>query len=350
MNDLTRRPIPLGEINELRYGENARQGANFFTRHSDDPLELGKFLLIEGKIPSYTNMTDLHRALYTLNHFVAAVEMHTLRPTFCAVAVKHGNPCGAGYGTSPQIALERMILGDTLAIFGGIVITNFNIEYPEAQTLLYAYPSEFVEKRVLDMVIAPGISTGAAQMLRRRESRCIMLTNPALVALSEATFEDNYQCRGVRMGYLVQDRDTQVLNFRDPRMQIFGERLEHLETDFGAAAALCRTSNSNTITLFKDGMLLGQGVAQTSRVRAAQVALLNATESGHKARLKGCVAVSDSFFPFDDGPKILMEAGVSAIFATSGSVNDEQVRKAVSDQRRTLYQLPDSVARMFFGH
>jgi phosphoribosylaminoimidazolecarboxamide formyltransferase/IMP cyclohydrolase len=349
MRDSSLRPLALSDIGDLRYGENAQQTATFFTQYSSDPLELGKFLLEEGKLPSYTNLTDLHRSVYTLTHVVAAAHARLMRPTLCAVAVKHGNPCGGAHGHSAQEALEKTILGDTLAIFGGIVATNFFVGMIEAQTLLHSHTGT-EGKRVLDMVIAPGFSALAIELLKRKEGRCMLVSNPTLAALSKEHLEGGYQCRSVRKGYLVQDRDTQVLDLRDPRMNIHGERREYLEDDLAMAAAFCRTSNSNTITLLKDGMLLGQGVAQTSRVRAAEVAVYNAKKSGHKKRLEGSVAVSDSFFPFPDGVQVLAKAGVKAIFSTSGSVRDEDVRKYCKRKGIALYQLPDTSARMFFGH
>lgn len=349
MRDTSVRPLALSDIGDLRYGENAQQTATFFTQYSSDPLELGKFLLEEGKLPSYTNLTDLHRSVYTLNHLVAAAHATLHAPTPCAVAVKHGNPCGGAVGWNGFDALTKTILGDTLAIFGGVVATNFGIGMHHAKTLLEAH-TDGKGKRVLDMIIAPNFTPLAIELLKRKEGRCMLISNPTLAALSKEHLERGYQCRSVRKGYLVQDRDTQVLDFRDPRIEIHGERREYLEDDLAVAAAFCRTSNSNTITLLKNGMLLGQGVAQTSRVRAAEVAVYNAKKSGHAKRLEGCVAVSDSFFPFPDGVHVLAKAGVKAIFATSGSVRDEDVRKYCKRKGIALYQLPDSSARMFFGH
>lgn len=352
MTEKTSRPIVLGDLfghkHDLRYGENPQQGASFFTQHSDDPFELGKAVVEKGRDLSYVNVTDPDRALNTIIHAVVALQHHTLRPTFCAIAVKHGNPCGAGYGNSPEEALGRMILSDVESIFGGVVITNFLIGHNEAHALLHLH-HQGSPRRVLDIVIAPGFTNTALKMLERKEDRCIMVSNPALAWISPASFDTTPQCRAVRKGYLVQERYNKVLSFNDGSMQLHGQRKEYLETDLAFAAALCRTSNSNTITIVKDSMLLGQGVAQTSRVRAAEVALYNAKKSGHEDKLHGSVVVSDSFFPFHDGLTVLTRKKVAAVFCTTGSLRDEEVRKACP-KRVTLYQLPDKNARMFFGH
>ena len=49
------------------------------------------------------------------------------------------------------------------------------------------------------------------------------------------------------------------------------------------------------------------------------------------------MAASDAFFPFDDGPKILLQAGVSAIVQPGGSVRDDAVIAAVTEAGGTMY-------------
>jgi len=122
------------------------------------------------------------------------------------------------------------------------------------------------------------------------------------------------------------------------------------QADLVVAWAIGATSNSNSIVLVRQGFLVGRGVAQPSRVLASKVALLHARENGHEKSIPQCVAYSDSFFPFDDAPTVLAEAGVKVIFATSGSINDKAVRKTCERLGVTLLQLDDRVARGFFGH
>jgi phosphoribosylaminoimidazolecarboxamide formyltransferase/IMP cyclohydrolase len=120
------------------------------------------------------------------------------------------------------------------------------------------------------------------------------------------------------------------------------------KSDLVLAWAVGSTSNSNTVTIVKDGMLFGNGVGQQDRVGCCQLAIKRATDAGHKT--KDAVAYSDSFFPFVDGVETLAKAGISAIFATSGSVRDPDVKKFCLDNNISLLMLPDSAARGFFGH
>jgi phosphoribosylaminoimidazolecarboxamide formyltransferase / IMP cyclohydrolase len=44
---------------------------------------------------------------------------------------------------------------------------------------------------------------------------------------------------------------------------------------------------------------------------------------------RGAVAASDAFFPFADGPQLLLDAGVRAIVQPGGSLRDAEVLAAV---------------------
>jgi phosphoribosylaminoimidazolecarboxamide formyltransferase/IMP cyclohydrolase len=95
-------------------------------------------------------------------------------------------------------------------------------------------------------------------------------------------------------------------------------------------------------------MLLGNGVGQQDRVGCCELALKRAKDAGND--VSGATAYSDSFFPFTDGPLVLINAGIKAILATSGSVRDEEVKKVCADNQVELTLIPDKLARGFFGH
>jgi phosphoribosylaminoimidazolecarboxamide formyltransferase/IMP cyclohydrolase len=149
-------------------------------------------------------------------------------------------------------------------------------------------------------------------------------------------------------------------------MQHHGEATDQQKRDLVLAWAIGATSNSNTITLVKDGQLIGNGVGQQDRVGAGQLALTRTTtalpeleEQGDnlilkvtlsKQKLQDAVAYSDSFFPFPDGPGLLAKAGIKAILTSSGSVADETVIKSLTDQGVAVYMVPDKTGRGFYLH
>jgi phosphoribosylaminoimidazolecarboxamide formyltransferase/IMP cyclohydrolase len=119
-------------------------------------------------------------------------------------------------------------------------------------------------------------------------------------------------------GYLVQERDLagvektawKVVSHRQPSK---GE-LEDLEF----AWLVCKHVKSNAIVICKNRMLLGAGAGQMDRPSAARLAIEKAG-----GRAVGAVAASDAFFPFPDGPKLLLDAGVTAIVHPGGSLKDK---------------------------
>jgi phosphoribosylaminoimidazolecarboxamide formyltransferase/IMP cyclohydrolase len=147
---------------------------------------------------------------------------------------------------------------------------------------------------------------------------------------------------------LLQPNYTFVPDFGQGETVKHGQAKLSQEVDMMLAWALGSTSNSNTITIVKDGQLLGNGVGQQDRVGAVGLAIERARRSKHD--LNGAVAYSDSFFPFPDGPQTLIDAGITAIFTTSGSLRDKETIDLCGERLVPLYMIPDSIGRGFFGH
>jgi phosphoribosylaminoimidazolecarboxamide formyltransferase/IMP cyclohydrolase len=334
---------------ECKYGENALQApAGFYALEgagaTPDPLSLSNFKVIEGTEPSYNNLCDLDRLVQTITHAAAVFPSdYTL-----AMGVKHGNPCGAAYYTrqedqcSETMTAINMMAGDTRAIFGGSVIMNFSCTKEVAGRLMVN------GRAALDTIIAPEIAPEVIESLSRKGGKCRFIVNPALGCLSAGSLDHRLRFRYVRGGVLVQPNYLFILDFGHTELKVYGERDHLTEDDLRLAWAVGSTSNSNTITLVKDGALIGNGVGQQDRVGAAELAIKRARDAGHQTA--GAVAYSDSFFPFPDGVAALIAAGIKAIFSTSGSVNDGKVQALCQAAGVTLYQLPDKIARGFFGH
>lgn len=333
------------EVLECRYGENGYQKpAALFSTDSGDPLALDKFELIAGVAPSYNNLCDVDRLLQTSTHIAAAFETNRGEVPKIAVAVKHGNSCGAAVGEDTVEVIRKTIKGDTRAIFGGLVMTNFPISGGTAEELLsYLMPEG--QRRLLDGIIAPSFDATAVEMLGRKGDKCRFMANPALGRLQIDTAE---RYRYVRGGFLTQPNYTFVVDFSSSDLEKNGEVSKEQEDDMLLAWAIGCTSNSNTVALVRDGMLLGNGVGQQDRVGGCQLAIHRAKSAGHST--EGAAAYSDSFFPFVDGPEELAAAGVPAVLATSGSVKDGEVKKFCAASGMGLYLIPDAIGRGFFGH
>jgi phosphoribosylaminoimidazolecarboxamide formyltransferase/IMP cyclohydrolase len=349
-----------------KYGENPQQAeAAFYSdnRVAADPLGLDKFEHVQGMERSYVNMTDIDRLLQTVTHIAAGFERNFGSVPSVAVGVKHGTACGAAVGETLVEAVEKMLTGDTRAIFGGVVMINGAIDEAVAQTLMH-HAIDSDKPRLLDGVIGASVTKEALELLSRNKLRVVV--NPALANLNEASLDGNRRVRPVRGGTLEQPNYVFVQDLSAEYTQQHGELTEQQKRDMILAWAVGATSNSNTITLVKDNQLIGNGVGQQDRVGAGQLALTRTTielpkleEQGDKLlltsaldkqKLAGAAAYSDSFFPFPDGPQLLADAGIKAILTSSGSIGDEAVIKALADSGVSLAMVPDKIGRGFYMH
>lgn len=349
-----------------KYGENPQQTPAAFyadNRVNVDPLGLDQFEHVQGMERSYVNMTDIDRLVQTITHIAAGFDHNFGRVPAIAIGVKHGNACGAGVAGSPTEAIKKMLEGDTRAIFGGVVIVNAPIDKEVAETLMH-HAMEGDKPRLLDGVIGPSVEKAALDLLSRNKLRVVV--NPALAGLSEQSLDRKRRQRPVRGGALQQPNYDFVPDLKADYMAYHGALSDQQKEDMVLGWAIGCTSNSNTITLVKDGQLIGNGVGQQDRVGAAQLALTRTTNSFpeiseqgdqivlkvslDKAKLAGATAYSDSFFPFPDGPELLAKAGIKAILSSSGSVGDDVVIKTLAQAGVSVAMVPDKLGRGFYLH
>lgn len=345
----------------LKYGENAWQKpSGLYVMSTADPLALDKFTLLEGN-PGNNNWLDVSRALQTATHIAAGTALNLDQDYHIAVGVKHGNACGAAFEEDEITVLERMLKGNLTSIFGGYVLTNFVIDVGLAELLLQHGSGPAGRRRLLEGVVAPAITREAQELLHRKGDKCVMLENPALVALDATTLDTSRRRAAVRGGYIDQPNYTYVLDLYHSELEV-GQTIEEDFTVIGnivLAWAVGSTSTSNTIAITKYWSLLSSGVGQQDRVGAAKLALArydDALEALREANLQqdselpGATAYSDSFFPFRDGPLVLAAAGIETLFASRGSVKDPEVRAACEEAGVNLITLPDAICRGFYGH
>lgn len=349
-----------------KYGENPQQAEAAFyadNRVAADPLGLDQFKHVQGMERSFINMTDIDRLLQTVTHAAAGFEVNFGKVPFIAVGVKHGNACGAAVADTAVEAIQKMLTGDTRAIFGGVVMVNAPIDKEVAETLMH-HAMKGDRPRLLDGAIGSSVTDEALEILSRNKLRVVV--NPALDSLGADSLDKSRRLRPVRGGTLEQPNYDFVLNLKADYMQAHGEVSEQQKRDMILGWAVGATSNSNTISLVKNGQLIGNGVGQQDRVGAGQLALTRTTnempeltEVGDiihltvkldRSKLDGATAYSDSFFPFTDGPELLAKAGIKAILTSSGSVGDPEVIKTLTNTGVFVMMVPDKVGRGFYMH
>jgi phosphoribosylaminoimidazolecarboxamide formyltransferase/IMP cyclohydrolase len=201
---------------------------------------------------------------------------------------------------------------DPQSAFGGVVCVNRRVDLPLAEQL----SSMFVE-----LVFGPGYDDDALEVLERKpDIRLLENQERRRTPVTEHDF------KRVRGGVLVQDRDT-GLEQRD-EMQVVTER-KPTEEEWGEllfAIRACKHVRSNAIVLARDLGTVGIGAGQMSRVDSVRLALDKARAAGRDPA--GAVLASDAFFPFADGPQLVIDAGIRAIIQPGGSKRDAEVIEA----------------------
>lgn len=338
---------------KLKYGENPHQKATAAKRPTTDTLAISKFKREDGRPfvggdTSWISITDLGRLLQVIERFASAYRKN-IGPSlpYAAAIVKHGSPCGAAFGRdSAQVAHDTW-LGDPQAAFGGSLIVTFPFtsEIVEALTKANGGKMPF-----LSAIAAPSFEKGVTQIIGAKSKGTHFISNKALAKIP-AKISSLPEIQSVRDYVLEQTAPQFVPVFS--KIEYHGPALskkdsQEITADLSLAYAVCSASTSNTVSLVRGGVLIGNAVGQQKRVGSARLALELARESDHET--KGAVAVSDSYFPFPDGVEALAGGGVRAIYATSGSVRDALVFARAKELNVGMFTVPDKVGRMFAGH
>jgi len=273
----------------LRYGENPHQKGLFFG-NMDDVFEK-----LHGKEISYNNLIDLDAAISLIKEFT--------EPTFAIL--KHNNACGLASRPNLVDAWKDALAGDPISAFGGVLITNREINIETA---------EEINKLFCEIILAPAYEKGALELLKSKKNRIILL---------EKSFDfPRKQFRSALNGALVQDKDLKIEDGSDLKTVTQITPSEQEIKDLLFANIIVKHTKSNTIVLVKNGQLLASGVGQTSRVDALKQAIDKAATFNFD--LNGAVMASDAFFPFADSVEIAHKAGISAVIQPGGSVRDKE--------------------------
>jgi phosphoribosylaminoimidazolecarboxamide formyltransferase / IMP cyclohydrolase len=302
--------IPVFEkVRDLAYGENPHQAAALYAERGVRSHLLSMVEQLHGRELSFNNLNDLNAARMLVREFTLPA---------CAI-VKHANPCGVAVGATIEEAYERALAADPLSAYGGVVVLNRAV----TATLGAQLADQFLE-----VLFAPGFDESALEALRRKPATRILYDLERRVApAAERDF------KRVLGGLLVQERDWDVAG-REGMSVVAGKPSEAQWGDLLFAWRVCKHVASNAIVIARDLQTLGIGAGQMSRVDAVRIALEKARE--HRHSLDGAALASDAFFPFPDGPRLALEAGVSALIQPGGSKRDEDVVSAVESAGATM--------------
>ncbi len=301
--------LQLQKVQGMRYGENPHQSAAFYREASPVVSTLANWTQIQGKELSFNNIADADAAWECVKAFEA---------TACVI-IKHANPCGAAVGATPLEAYTKALKTDPTSAFGGIMAFNRVVDVDVIDAIN-------ANKQFVEVVIAPKF-TDAARVAYAAKQNVRLLEVP----LTEATrgLSNALDFKRVGGGMLLQSADNidivgdiKVVS----KLQPTAEQLK----DMLFAWTVARFVKSNAIVFCKDGMTMGVGAGQMSRLDSARIASIKAGHAG--LTLQGTAVASDAFFPFRDGLDVVVDAGATCVIHPGGSVRDDEVI-AAADER-----------------
>jgi phosphoribosylaminoimidazolecarboxamide formyltransferase / IMP cyclohydrolase len=292
-------------IETLRYGENPHQTAAFFRDATAAPGSLACARQLQGKALSYNNIADSDAALECVRQFA----------TPACIIVKHANPCGAAVDDSILRAYERARSTDPTSAFGGIIAFNRVLDGETARAI--------IERQFVEVIIAPAVDDAALDALREKQ-------NVRVLATGEPSGDGPaFDLKKVSGGLLVQSADSGHIAIADLKVATRKAPDEDQLRDLMFAWQVVKYVKSNAIVFCKNGMTIGIGAGQMSRVYSTRIAALKAADEG--LEISGSVMASDAFFPFRDGIDTAAEHGAAAIIQPGGSMRDDEAIAAADE-------------------
>ncbi|RLD70761.1 MAG: bifunctional phosphoribosylaminoimidazolecarboxamide formyltransferase/IMP cyclohydrolase PurH [Bacteroidetes bacterium] len=273
---------------KLRYGENPHQQGHFYGELD------AMFEQLHGKEISYNNLLDIDAAVGLIAEFEA-----------CTFAImKHNNACGLATREKLVDAWKDALAGDPVSAFGGVLITNREIDLETAEEM---------NKIFFEVIIAPSFNEDALKVLQQKKNRIILI--------QKSGDTEDVTIRTALNGVLVQDRDLSTEMEAQMKVATKTAATPEQLADLVFANKIVKHTKSNAIVLAKNQQLVASGVGQTSRVDALKQSIEKAKH--FEFDLEGAVMASDAFFPFADSVEIAKKAGVRAVVQPGGSIRDQ---------------------------
>jgi phosphoribosylaminoimidazolecarboxamide formyltransferase / IMP cyclohydrolase len=305
--------IQLAKVQDMRYGENPHQSAAFYRdAPSGNAHEKGvstpsgllaHWQQLQGKELSFNNIADADAAWECVKTFDAPA----------CVIVKHANPCGVAVADNVLAAYGNAFKTDPTSAFGGIIAFNRTVD---------AACAEAVAKQFVEVVLAPAYDSAALAVFAAKQ-------NVRVLAVLMGNGHNTHDIKRVGGGFLVQSPD--IKNIASDELKVVTARAptDAEMRDLLFAWRVAKYVKSNAIVFCGNGMTLGVGAGQMSRVDSTRIAAIKATNAG--LSLAGSVVASDAFFPFRDGVDVLAQAGAKAVIQPGGSMRDDEVISAANE-------------------
>jgi phosphoribosylaminoimidazolecarboxamide formyltransferase/IMP cyclohydrolase len=293
------------KVQDLRYGENAHQEAALYRDLYPAPGSLVTGVQLQGKELSYNNIADADAAWECVKGFDAPA----------CVIVKHANPCGVAVGRDALEAYSKAFQTDPTSAFGGIIAFNRSVDGAAAQQ---------VSKQFVEVLMAPDFTPEALDIFKAKANvRLMKIELPAGGATAWEQGRNAMDAKRVGSGLLLQTADNHELALADLKVVTKVQPTAGQLQDLLFAWKVAKYVKSNAIVFCANGMTMGVGAGQMSRLDSARIASIKAQHAG--LSLAGTVVASDAFFPFRDGLDVVVDAGATCVIQPGGSMRDQEV-------------------------
>ena len=290
------------KFKELRYGENPHQKSSIYINDYNDK-ELGLNQL-GGKDLSYNNYNDIFASLEILL---------SLKKNPATVVVKHANPCGVSTNRSPLVSFKNAYSCDPVSAFGGVIACNFKINKIIAKE---------INKNFLEIILAKGFEKDAFNILNKKK-------NLRIIDISKYKQKNQTTTKVFDGSFLIQEKDKLIFNKKDLKFVTKNKPTSKELKEIEFAFNISKYVKSNAIVLTNNFSTIGIGAGQPNRLDSCKIAVQKAKQF-QSNKIKNSIAASDAFFPFVDGIKSLLDAGVKIIVQPGGSIRDQEVINAAN--------------------
>ncbi|NIF83486.1 bifunctional phosphoribosylaminoimidazolecarboxamide formyltransferase/IMP cyclohydrolase [Comamonas sp. Tr-654] len=300
------------KIQDLRYGENSHQQAAWYRDLYPAPGSLATGVQLQGKELSYNNIADADAAWECVKSFDAPA----------CVIVKHANPCGVAVGANAFEAYSKAFQTDPTSAFGGIIAFNRPVDKAAA---------EAVSKQFVEVLMAPDFSAEALEIFKAKVNvRLMKIALPAGGVTDWDNGRNAIESKRIGSGLLLQTSDNHELKLADLKVVTVKQPTPEELNDLLFAWNVAKFVKSNAIVFCKNGMTMGVGAGQMSRLDSARIASIKAEAA--KLSLQNTVVASDAFFPFRDGLDVVVDAGATCVAQPGGSMRDQEVIDAANER------------------
>jgi len=300
------------KVQDLRYGENSHQQAALYRDLYPAPGSLVTGVQLQGKELSYNNIADADAAWECVKSFDAPA----------CVIVKHANPCGVAVGKDALEAYSKAFQTDPTSAFGGIIAFNRTVDKAAA---------EAVVKQFVEVLMAPDFTPEALEVFKPKVNvRLMKIVLPQGGASAWDQGRNAMDAKRVGSGLLLQTADNHELALADLKVVTIKQPTPEELQDLLFAWKVAKYVKSNAIVFCKNGMTMGVGAGQMSRLDSARIASIKAEAA--QLSLQGTVVASDAFFPFRDGLDVVVDAGATCVAQPGGSMRDQEVIDAANER------------------